>query len=112
MITISGDLEASVAQAHVTVTLPEELVQAMDRQGVDRAQFVAEAVRHELEHKRREELRRSLYAPHPESAEHEPLGIAEWAEKLPKEEAGDLVDLAGGQPVEWIPGEGWRKSRK
>ncbi|MEW6777366.1 MAG: ribbon-helix-helix domain-containing protein [Bdellovibrionota bacterium] len=101
-----------MAGAPVTITLPEELVQAMDRQGVDRAQFVAEAVRHELDRKHRDELRRSLYAPHPESTEHESLGIAEWAGGLPPEEAGDLVDLAGGQPVEWIPGEGWRRSRK
>ncbi len=98
-----------MAGARVTVTLPEELVRDMDRQAADRAAFITEAVRHELGQKRREGLRRSLYAPHPESAEHESLGIAEWPAGPPREDAGDLVDLsaarAGGRrrTVSFLP---------
>ncbi len=83
-----------MAGARVTVTLPEELVRDMDRQAADRAAFITEAVRHELGRSRREGLRRSLYAPHPESAEHESLGIAEWPAGPPREDAGDLGDLS------------------
>src|SRR5271157_4123100 len=53
----------------VTVTLPGELVRDIDRREKNRSKFVAEAVRHELDHRRREELRQSLRHPHPESAE-------------------------------------------
>jgi Arc/MetJ-type ribon-helix-helix transcriptional regulator len=53
----------------VTVTLPNDLVRDIDRREKNRSKFVAEAVRHELDRRRRKELGRSLQNPHPESAE-------------------------------------------
>ncbi len=52
----------------VTVILPNDLVRAIDRREKNRSKFVAEAVRNELDRRRRAELRRSLHNPHPESA--------------------------------------------
>ncbi len=53
----------------VTVTLPNDLVGEIDRREKNRSKFIAEAVRNELDRRRRDELRRSLDNPHPESAE-------------------------------------------
>ena len=53
----------------VKVTLPHDLVRDIDRREKNRSKFVAEAVRHELDRRRRTELRRSLRNPHPETAE-------------------------------------------
>ena len=61
----------------VTVTLPNHLVRDIDRREKNRSKFVAEAVRHELDRRRRAELRRSLQNPHSESAE-----LAEQGDKL------------------------------
>jgi hypothetical protein len=43
-------------------------VRDIDRQEKNRSRFVAEAVRQELERRRRAELRKSLQARHPETA--------------------------------------------
>ncbi len=91
----------------VTVTLPNDLVRDIDRREKNRSKFVAEAVRKELDHRRREELRRSLQNPHPESAELAEQGLEEWARGLPEEDAGALLDGNAGKPVRWVPGEGW-----
>ena len=91
----------------VTVTLPNELVRDIDRREKNRSKFVAEAVRHELDRRRRAELRRSLQNPNPESMELADQGLAEWAQGLPEEDADALVDHTAGKPVRWIPGEGW-----
>ena len=91
----------------VTVTLPNELVSEIDRREKNRSKFVAEAVRHELERRRRAELRRSLDHPHPESAELAERGLVEWTRGLPEEDTAALVDASAGTPVRWVPGEGW-----
>jgi hypothetical protein len=93
----------------VTVTLPSELVQDIDRREKNRSKFVADAVRNELDRRRRDELRKSLLNPHPENAELSEMGLQHWARNLPEEDAESLVDLNAGQPVRWIPGEGWTK---
>ena len=67
------------AVERVTVTLPTELLKDIERREKNRSKFVAEAVRHELDRRRREELRRSLENPHPESADLAEQGFAEWA---------------------------------
>jgi hypothetical protein len=89
----------------VTVTLPVELVQSIDRLERNRSRFIAEAVRHELDRRRREGLRRSIERPHPEAAELADAGLADWAAALPDDEG--LVDMAAGKPVRWVEGEGW-----
>jgi hypothetical protein len=91
----------------VTVTLPNDLVRDNDRQEKNRSKFIAEAVRHELERRRRAELRRSLENPHSESAELAEQGLEEWARGLPEEDTEALVNSSAGKAVRWVPGEGW-----
>jgi metal-responsive CopG/Arc/MetJ family transcriptional regulator len=90
----------------VTITLPVELLEDIDRREKNRSKFVVEAVRGELERRRRAELRRSLQNPHSESVEFTDREIEEWALSLP-EETEALVDSSSGTPVRWLPGEGW-----
>jgi len=96
----------------VTVTLPVDLLRDIDRREKNRSKFVAEAVRHELDRRRRDELRRSLQSPHPESAELAGQGLQEWAEALPDEYAEGLVDSSAGRPIQWVAGEGWVEGRE
>ena len=91
----------------ITVTLPKDLVRDIDRKEKNRSKFVGEAVRNELDRRRREELRRSLDNPHPESAELAEEGLAEWQRGLPDEDTEGLVDCRVGKPVRWVSGEGW-----
>ena len=93
----------------VTVTLSPELVSDIDRLERNRSRFIQAAVRNEIERRRREELRRSLRDPHPETQELAELGFDEWAASLPDEQASDLVDLEAGTEVRWTPGQGWRE---
>ncbi len=94
----------------VTVTLPDHLVRDIDRLENNRSRFVAEAIRRELDRRRRAELRRSLRNPHPDTAELAEQGFKEWARGLPKEDAAALVNPSAGTPVRWIPGQGWVES--
>ena len=96
----------------VTVTLPNDLVRDIDRREKNRSKFVAEAVRHELDRRRRADLSRSLKHPHPESTELAGHGLDEWARSLPDEDTSTLVDAHAGRPVRWIPGKGWVEGRK
>jgi Arc/MetJ-type ribon-helix-helix transcriptional regulator len=100
------------AVERVTVTLPNDLVRDIDRREKNRSKFVAEAVRRELDRRRRAELRRSLQNPHPESADLAEQGFAAWASGLPEEDTKALVDSRAGKPVRWIPGKGWVEKRK
>jgi hypothetical protein len=98
---------ASSTTERVTVTLPAELVRDIDRLEKNRSKFVLEAVRHELQHRLRAELRRSLLAPHPEVEQLAELGFDEWASRLPEEDTSGLVDDGAGTAIRWVPGEGW-----
>jgi hypothetical protein len=91
----------------VTVTLPTEVVEDIDRRERNRSRFILEAVRRELKRRQREELNRSLQNPHPETSELADAGFAEWGSRLPEERASDLVDLRAGRSVRWVPGRGW-----
>ncbi len=91
----------------VTVTFPPELLRDIDRRERNRSRFIQEAVRRELERRRREELLRSLRHPHPESQELAELGFDEWSARLPEED--DLVDPEAGTELRWVPGEGWHE---
>jgi hypothetical protein len=91
----------------VTVTPPYELVRDIDRREKNRSKFVAEAVRNELDRRRREELRRSLNNPHLESTNLTEERLEEWTRGLPQEDTEALVDSNAGKPVRWVPGEGW-----
>jgi hypothetical protein len=91
----------------VTVTLPNDLIQDIDRREKNRSKFVAEAVRRELDRRRRAELRRSLRNPHAESDQMAGQGLEEWTRSLPEEDTGALLDTGAGKPIQWVPGEGW-----
>ena len=95
----------------VTVTLPDHLVKEIDRRENNRSRFVAEAVRREIERRRRDELRRSLQTVHPESLDLEKQGFDEWARQLPAEGAEPLLDRRAGKAVRWVPGKGWKERR-
>ena len=95
----------------VTVTLPPDLIKDIDRREKNRSKFVAEAVRNELDRRRREDLRRSLDHPHPESAELAEQGLDEWTQNLPDEDTGSLIDRNAGQAVRWVAGQGWVEGR-
>ncbi len=90
----------------VTVTLPAELIEGIDRLERNRSRFIATAVEHELVRRRREGLLRSLQSPHPEAAELAEMGLAEWSNSLPAGDDG-LVDLSSGKAVRWVEGRGW-----
>ncbi len=90
----------------VTVTLPIELVEGIDRFERNRSRFITEAVEHELVRRRREGLLRSLASPHPEAMELADTGLADWGASLPSDDEG-LVDEAAGKPVRWTQGQGW-----
>lgn len=90
----------------VTITLPIDLVEGIDRFERNRSRFIAEAVKHELVRRRREDLLRSLASPHPEAAELAETGLADWGTSLPEDDEG-LVDQAAGRPVRWVDGQGW-----
>jgi hypothetical protein len=90
----------------ITVTLPIDLVEGIDRFERNRSRFITEAVEHELVRRRREGLLRSLASPHPEAAELAETGLADWGASLPADDEG-LVDEAAGKPVRWVEGQGW-----
>jgi hypothetical protein len=91
----------------ITVTIPDDLVADIDRWEKNRSRFVTDAVRHELERRRRAELEVSLTNPHSESLELAEAGFTEWAQGLPDEDTESLVDIRAGTAVQWVPGEGW-----
>ena len=100
-----------MSQTRVTVTLPEEVVETIDRRERNRSHFILKAVRRELMRLQRLELRRSLSNPHPESETLAEAGLAEWAAGLPDEDATSLVDSKGGRTVRWKAGRGWTEPR-
>ena len=101
-----------MASIRVTITLPPDAVDEIDRLDSNRSRFVLEAVRRELARRQREELRRSLREPHVESAIVAEAGIGEWGRRLPPDDASDLVDIHGGTPVQWTPGKGWTERKR
>lgn len=95
----------------VTVTLPIELVERIDRLERNRSRFMAEAAEHELLRRRREGLLRSLETPHPDAAEIADVSLADWNASLPVDDE-ELVDVTAGTPVHWVPGQGWTDQRR
>ena len=99
---------ASGLSERVTVTMPAELVAGIDRIECNRSRFIAEAVRHELKRRQRQELLRSLEEPHPDSLSTAELGLESWSQALP---VGDLnlVDPGAGVPLHWEKDKGWQE---
>jgi Arc/MetJ-type ribon-helix-helix transcriptional regulator len=90
----------------VTVTLPDEVVDEIDRHEPNRSRFVLEATLDALERRQQEELRRSLDNPHPDSEELARVAESEWF-ALAGDEDCDLLDPGAGTRVRWVPGSGW-----
>jgi hypothetical protein len=93
------------AAERVTVTLRADLLEQIDRVERNRSRFIAQAVEHELDRRRRQALLVSLAAPHPESVELADAPLGDWVSDLPADE--ELVDRAGGTAVRWVDGKGW-----
>jgi hypothetical protein len=91
----------------VTVTLPADLVEKIDRLERNRSRFIAEAVEHELTQRHRDALPQSIQNPHPETTELVDVHVRDWVSDLPADET--LVDASAGTPVRWIEGQGWTK---
>lgn len=91
----------------VTVTLSADLVEGIDRLERNRSRFIAEAIEHELDRRRRQALLSSIRSPHPETAELADAGLGDWTSDLPGDEG--LVDVAAGTAVRWVEGQGWVK---
>ena len=70
----------------VTVTLPTDLVEKIDRLERNRSRFIAEAVEHELVQRRRDALLQSVQNPHPETTELVDVGLSEWIADLATDE--------------------------
>jgi hypothetical protein len=92
--------------ARVTVTLPSDVVRAIDREELNRSRFVLKAVTRELDRRRTEQLRKSLTQPHPESLEMAEVGFAAWAQGFPND-ASDLIAPGAGEGVKWTADRGW-----
>ena len=97
--------------ARITVTLPPELVAEIDRRERNRSRFVLDAVRREVQRRRRDELRRSLERPHSESGQLAEAGLTEWGARA-KESDSELLDLSAGKSIRWVEGRGWADSRR
>lgn len=93
----------------VTVTLPRELVADIDRRERNRSRFIREAVRRELERRKREALRLSLNQPHEEIPEMAELGLDEWLGSAVAED-DQLLDPEAGIEVQWKPECGWTRT--
>ncbi len=93
-------------RARITVTLPAEFVRDIDRRERNRSRFILEAVEHELESRRRQELLASVESPHPQSEEVAEVGLGEWGEWGVAEDE-ELLDTQAGSSVRWYPGKGW-----
>jgi hypothetical protein len=98
--------------ARVTVTLPPELVEEIDRRERNRSRFVLEAVRREVTRRRREELRRSLARPHAETQELADAGLDDWGMSSKPDDSSELLDANTGKPVRWVPGKGWSEAKR
>jgi hypothetical protein len=95
-----------MASERVTVTLPEQLVDEIDRRERNRSRFILTAVERELARRRQEELRRSLENPHPDGAEIAEVGQREWWSQTSQSDLA-LLDPQSGTAVRWEPGLGW-----
>ncbi len=83
----------------------------IDRREKNRSRFVLEAVRREVQRRRREDLERSLAKPHPESSELADTGLEEWGARSGRGESAELLDPGAGKPVRWVAGKGWVEKR-
>jgi hypothetical protein len=92
------------------ISLPRSVLEEIDRLAKNRSRFVLEAVRRELDRRKRQGLLRSMATPHSESRDLADWSFDDWADRLPAEDPAGLVDSSAGTSVQWKPGEGWRET--
>jgi len=90
----------------VTVTLPHDVVEEIDRWEKNRSKFVLEASLRELALRRREELERSLTNPHIESEWVAEQGMEAWGSAADVDDE-DLLEPTAARGVRWRENEGW-----
>lgn len=95
------------ASERVTITLPADLLEEVDRLERNRSRFIAEAVQYEVARRRRAALLASVRTPHPETTQLVDGGLADWTSEWPDDEG--LLDTSGGTAVRWVEGQGWIK---
>jgi hypothetical protein len=95
----------------ITVTLPLEMIEGIDRFESNRSRFIEQAVANEFVRRRHLALVESLNNPHSESREMASLGMVEWGESAAEGDAS-LLDAAVGKSVQWIEGTGWVEMSK
>jgi hypothetical protein len=93
----------------VTITLPAEVLDSIDKLERNRSRFIADAVRRELKRRLRASLILSLKNPHPESEELERLGLHAWGLSETSQDDSDLLDASKGTAVRWRENHGWEK---
>lgn len=109
--TLDGEHGDQMPDERVTVTLPREMVDDIDRRERNRSKFIRGAIRRELERRLRDDMRQSLENPHVDSGETSELGLGDWFSGAA--EAGEeLLDESAGQDVEWVAGKGWTEVRR
>jgi hypothetical protein len=101
-----------MSTARITVTLPPELLDEIDRRERNRSRFVLEAVRREVQRRRKEELRRSLAHPHVETSELADAGFEDWGSRTRSGESAGVLDAAAGRPIRWVRGKGWIETKR
>jgi hypothetical protein len=89
--------------------LPNDLVREIDRWEKNRSKFIAEAVRNELDRRRRDELRRSLDNPTRRAPGLPSRGLrsgrAAYPRKMPRRSStSTLVDRFGRSPAKAVEG--------
>ena len=98
-----------MAAQRITLTLPSEVVTAIDRTTHDRDSFVTDAVRHEIDRRKEAQLRRSLDGPHPETSELAVSPSSNWPAGVPRDEWDDLLTSDLGEEIRWEEGKGWQR---
>jgi hypothetical protein len=92
----------------VTVSLPDAVVEEIDRWERNRSRFLLVAAEREIELRRREALELSLENPHGDSLRVAEEGLAAWGDGM-NDGDEDLVESRHGAGIRWSPEHGWVK---
>lgn len=98
-----------MAAQRIALTLPSEVISAIDRTTHDRDSFVADAVRHEIDRRKEAQLRRSLDSPHPETSKAAGSPLPNWPTGVPRNEWDELLTSELGEEIRWEERKGWQR---
>ena len=97
-----------MAAQRIALTLPSEVITEIDRTTHDRDSFVEDAVRHEIDRRREDQLRRSLDDPHPETSKAVGSSPSNWPTGVPHDEWDELLRSELGEEIRWEEAKGWQ----